>query len=146
MQATDALTYLLGHLDLTAMHTDPEGRAEYHFATPFPLVLTPLDATTLALFAPFDLPEGLRREVLLPRLLEANLQGAETGAAAVCLDAHGRPGLRDVMPLDGMSLAALQLRFVDFCLYFEFWRGTRLPALVAECAPDDPPPGGFLRL
>ncbi len=147
MLARDALSYLVGQLNLTGMNTGPEGEIEYHFDTPFPLVVTEIDATTVAIFAPFDLPAGLRRDGAMRRLLEANLQGAETGPGAICLDAQGVAGLRDVLHLDGMTLAAVQLRFVDFCLYYEFWRGTGLPMLAREFGPDDlPPEGGFLRL
>lgn len=146
MLASDALSYLVGQLNLTGMNTTPDGEVEYHFDTPFPFVLTEIDARRLAIFAPFDLPAALRTEAVMRRLLEANLQGAETGPGATCLDPYGAFGLRDVFELGDMTLEAVQLRFVDFCLYYEFWRGTGLPALLAEAAPDDPLPGGFLRL
>ncbi len=146
MLATDVIHYLAGQLDLVGMNLSPEGEQEYQFARPFDFVLTEVDAATVALFAPLDMPDGIEREALLRRLLEANLQGVETGAGALCLDAFGRLGYRDVLHLGGMTLEAVQLRFVDFVLYYEFWRGQGLGSVAEELRQTGLPGEGFIKL
>lgn len=146
MLASETIRYLVGQLDLSGMNLSAEGETEYHFATPFPFVLTEVDAATVAIFAPLDLPEGVPRARVLRRMLEANLQGAETGSGAICLNGFGSLGYRDVLHLEGMTLEAVQLRFVDFVLYYEYWRGQKIAALADELRSGDLPGDGFLKL
>ena len=146
MLARDAIDYLIAQLGLSALGTTSDGETEYHFAIPFPFVLTEIDAATLAIFAPLEMPADLPKALVLRRLLEANLQGVETGPGAMCLDAGGALGYRDVIDLREMTQDHLQLRFVDFSLYYDFWRSEGLRILQEELGPGDPSGEGFLRL
>lgn len=146
MLARDAIDYLISELGLSALGTSSEGETEYHLDNPFRLVLTEIDAATLAFFAPLDLPPELPRAQLLRRLLEANLQGVETGQGMMCLNHSDEIGYRDVLDLREMTIEQLQLRFVDFSLYFDFWRSEGIRILNDELGPGDPSVEGFLRL
>lgn len=146
MLASDVITFLVGHFPLSAVDADGEGQVRYHFLRPFRLVVTEIDRRTIALFAPLDLPADVAGEAALRRLLEANLQGIETGFGSLCLNESGQIGYRDVIDLDGMGLDAFQLRFIDLSLFFEFWRSEGLPRLIEDLRRDDPSGDGFLRL
>ncbi|MEZ5753397.1 MAG: type III secretion system chaperone [Paracoccaceae bacterium] len=146
MLARDAIDYLISELGLSALGTSPDGETEYHLVNPFRLVLIEIDAGTLAFFAPLDLPADLPRPRLLRRLLEANLQGVETGQGMMCLHHSDEIGYRDVLDLRQMTIEQLQLRFVDFSLYFDFWRSEGVRILQDELGPGDPSAEGFLRL
>lgn len=146
MLARDAIDYLITELGLSAIDTTPEGETEYDFARPFPFTLTEVDAATIAIFAPLDIPDKVARPSVLRRLLEANLQGVETGQGMMCLTEDGTVGYRDVVDLREMTLEQLQLRFVDFSLYFDFWRSEGIRILNEELGPGDPSGEGFLRL
>lgn len=146
MQARDAIAFLAGHFSLCAVDVGAEGEMRYHFERPFRFVMTEIDAMTIALFAAFDLPADLPADGLLRRMLEANLQGVETGAGSMCRDESGRIGYRDVIDLRAMPIEAFQMRFIDFSLYFEFWRGEGLPRLIEDLRRDDTPGDGFLKL
>ncbi len=50
------------------------------------------------------------------------------------------------VPNGNQQLEHLQLRFVDFSLYYDFWRSEGLRVLQAELGPGDPAAEGFLRL
>lgn len=146
MLARDAIDYLIAELGLSALGTTTEGETEYRFQRPFPFVLTEIDAATIAIFAPLEIPAEVPRPLVLRRLLEANLQGVETGQGSMCLQDDGALGYRDVLDLREMTLEHLQLRFVDFSLYYDFWRSEGLRVLQAELGPGDPAAEGFLRL
>ncbi|MCZ8151897.1 MAG: type III secretion system chaperone [Rhodobacteraceae bacterium] len=146
MLARDAIDYLIAELGLSALGTTNEGETQYRFERPFAFVLTEIDAATIAIFAPLEIPAEVPRPVVLRRLLEANLQGVETGQGSMCLQDDGALGYRDVLDLREMTLEHLQLRFVDFSLYYDFWRSEGLRVLQAELGPGDPAAEGFLRL
>lgn len=146
MLSYDVISYLVAELGVTALGTSADGEAEYHFDRPFRFVLTDVDAARIALFAPLDLPETISRDRIYRRLLEANLQGVETGQGCMCLSETGELGYRDVLDLREMSLEQVQLRFVDFSLYFEFWRGEGTRILRDELGQDTLPDPGHLRL
>ncbi|PLL11205.1 hypothetical protein C0V75_18170 [Tabrizicola sp. TH137] len=146
MLARDAISFLIAELGLSTLGTTAEGDAEYLFDMPFPFSLTEIDAHTLAIFAALTLPDDLPQDRLLRRLLEANLQGLETGMGAMCLREDGALGYRDVLDLREMTLEQFQLRFIDVSLYFDFWRSEGIRLLQDELGRDDPPAEGFLRL
>lgn len=139
MRASDVIRYLaqtLGHPHADGAEGDG---AEHHFDRPFPFVLTVLSPDRIAICAALPLPDADHRAETLERLLEANLQGAETGPGALCLIGTGRIGYRDVIDLTGFDLQALQLRFIDYSLYYEYWRseGARLLGLDRNDRPDE---------
>jgi hypothetical protein len=146
MQARDAIAFLAGHFTLSAVDTGAEGEMRYHFERPFRFVVTEIDTMTIALFAALEVPADLPADGLLRRMLEANLQGVETGAGSMCRDEGGRIGYRDVIDLRLMRPEGLQLRFIDFSLYFDFWRAEGLPRLIEDLRRDEPPGDGFLKL
>ena len=146
MLSSDAIALLSGHFPLSAVDADGEGQVRYHFNRPFRFALTEIDRQTIALFAPLDLPADVAGDEALYRLLEANLQGVETGFGALCRGDGGQIGYRDVVHLGPLRLEAFQLRFVDFSLYHEFWRSEGLPRLIEDLRRDDPSGDGFFRL
>ncbi len=146
MQSSDAIAFLAGHFSLCAVDIGAEGEMRYHFERPFRFVVTEIDAMTIALFAAFDLPADLPADGLLRRMLEANLQGVETGAGSLCRDDSGRIGYRDVIDLRPMRRESFQMRFIDISLYYEFWRGEGLPRLIEDLRRAEPPGDGFLKL
>lgn len=146
MLASDVITFLVRHFPLSAVDADGEGQVRYHFQRPFRLVVTEIDRASIALFAPLDLPADVAGEAALRRLLEANLQGVETGFGSLCLNEGGQLGYRDVIDLEGMGLDGFQLRFIDLSLFFEYWRSEGLPRLIEDLRRDDPSGDGFLRL
>lgn len=146
MLSNDAIAFLVEHFPMTAVDADSEGQLRYHFERPFRFALTEIDRQTVALFAPLDLPADVARDRALYRLLEANLQGVETGFGALCQTDGGQIGYRDVVDLAALRLEAFQLRFIDFSLYYEFWRGEGLPRLIEDLRRDDPSGDGFFKL
>jgi hypothetical protein len=138
MRATDVISYFVHALG--PHKADAEGDpAEYQFESPFPFTVAVLSPDRIAITAPIPLPSAAQRASTLERLLEANLQGAETGPGALCLIGTGLIAYRDVIDLSGFDLQAIQLRFIDFSLYYEYWRseGARLLDLDRDMPPDE---------
>lgn len=146
MRTGDVIAFLSGHFPLVAVDTDSDGQVRSHFDRPFRFSLTDIDSQTVALMAPLDLPADFLGQAALNRLLQANLQGIETGYGSLCRAEDGRIGYRDVIDLRDMGLDGFQMRFIDFSLYFEYWRGEGLPRLIEDLRRDDPSGDGFLRL
>lgn len=135
MFATDAIDHLIAHFDLLAAGPDPQGNPTYDFTGKFTFTATELDPTHLQLAA--DLPDlnGVDRPALTRRLLEASVQGAETGAGQIGL--HPTLGMALIQTLDTtpLDLALFEMRFVDFSLYAEYWRIEGAARVLAETAP-----------
>lgn len=124
MLAIDVIAFM--NAELEPLGSDP-ATGVAHYGKPFGFGATVIDAQTLALFVPVPLaqgqvPRGLHAEALLRRMLEANLQGVETGKGALCLTAQDVFGYREIMDLREMQLEAFRMRFVDFTLYADYWR------------------------
>lgn len=145
MRATEVIAYFTERLGAPSPGGTEAGLPEYRFESPFHFTLTVLAPDRIAITAPLPLPDTAHRAEVLERMLEANLQGAETGPGALCLLGTGRICYRDVFDLSGLDLAGLQLRFIDFSLYFEYWRfeGARLLGLARGDGTDDP---GMIRV
>lgn len=137
MRAADVIAYFARTLGPAS--DTRNGGAEQLFDTPFPFTLSVLSPDRIAIFAPLPLPDVAQRAETLERLLEANLQGVETGPGALCMIGAGQIGYRDVIDLTGFDLQALQLRFIDVSLYYEYWRseGARLLGLDRDGGPDE---------
>jgi len=140
MLATEAITELSAHFRLDRAGADPDGNLDYDFDRGFTFTATILDDTHLQLTAPLpDLPDP-PPAALARRLLEAGLNGAETGAGAI--GRHPALGLAliEVVECGPLDLDAFRLRLVDFMLHAEYWRSEWVARVQAEPAPPPAPP------
>lgn len=145
MRAADVIAYFTLTLGTPQSGSTDAGLSEHRFDIPFPFTITVLSPDRIAIVAPLPLPDTAQRAETLERMLEANLQGAETGPGALCLIGTSHLAYRDVVDLSGQDLSAVQLRFIDFSLYYEYWRfeGARLLGLSRDDGPHDP---GLIRV
>ncbi len=133
MQSSDAMVILVRAFNLDGVLADSEGYLAHLFTGDFEFAATELDGTTIRLSAQLSgLPTG--RPDIARRLLEANLAGVETGAAALAPDPVGGGlfALVDHVDMSGMDADAFRLRFVDFMLYVEYWRAEGVAAVLRE--------------
>lgn len=133
MQSSDATILLVEAFTLEGVLADAKGNLVNLFGGDFSFAATELDEGTIRLSAQL---EGLfvgHREVAR-RLLEANVSGVETGAAAMAPDPAGSGlyALIDTVDVTRLDADAFRLRVVDFMLFVEYWRSEGVPKLRAS--------------
>lgn len=136
MNTQDAVVHLTANFSLIRVGTAEDGSPEYDYATPIQFTACVLDDERLTLIHPFadldsDLPPDLER-----RLLEANLNGAGTGAGQI--GRHPTLGLAliEVLDCEPLHIASFQKRFVDFMMHAEFLGSEVIPELLQERSVD----------
>jgi Tir chaperone protein (CesT) family len=133
MHSSDAMVILVRAFPLDGVTTDTQGYPAHLFSGDFEFAAADLDGDAIRLSAQLaGLAQSNHR--LHRRLLEANLSGVETGAAAFASDpvGSGDYALVDTVHLGQMDGDALRLRVVDFMLHVEYWRSVGVAALKAD--------------
>jgi hypothetical protein len=124
MYSTDALVILVDAFPLDGILTDTQGNLAHLFSGDFSFAATETGDHSLRLSAELS---GLTVGApdIARRMLEANLAGVETGAGAMAPDpvGSGHCALVETLALEDMDADDFRLRFVDFMLFVEYWRG-----------------------
>ena len=135
MFATDAIAELTTHFRLDRVGMDGAENAEYDFDSGFAFTAVELDDTRVQLIAPIPGLEGRLAPEVRRRLLEASINGVETGPGQIGRHPTLGIALIEVVDCGPLTLEDFRLRMVDFMLYAEYWRSEGLDRLLAETAP-----------
>ena len=122
MNANDAIQYLIENFNLTRIGADWSGALDYDLSGTFDFTVAEVDNDTLRLVAP--LPELAEASMasLAASLLQANLQGEETGMGQIGLHPDQGIALIEIVDTRGLEFAGLELRIYNFSLCVEYWR------------------------
>lgn len=138
MFATDAIAELTAHFRLDRVGQDADGNTEYDFDSGFAFAATELDDTRLQLIAALPGLEGRLPAEVKRRLLEAGINGVETGAGQI--GRHPTLGIAviEVVDCGPLTVEDFRRRMVDFMLHAEYWRSDGIDRLLSETAPLPP--------
>jgi hypothetical protein len=135
MFATDAIAELTAHFRLDRVGMVADGNAEYDFDNGFAFTATELDDTRLQLVAVLPGLDGRLSPEVRRRLLEASVNGVETGPGRI--GRHPTLGIALIEALDcgPLTVEDFRLRVVDFMLHAEYWRSEGVARILSEAAP-----------
>lgn len=135
MLATDAIAELAAHFRLDRVGMGPDDAAEYDFDNGFRFTLAELDETRVKLIAVLPGLDGRLAAEVKRRLIEACVNGAETGAGQIGRHPTLGIALIEVVDCGPLTVEGFRGRMVDFMLHAEYWRSEGVARVQAETAP-----------